>query len=350
MATLESFRPDEFPLLTSRVYATTARTNSLVTHRGCFEPIPLGADNSDLLKQRVSGTIITWGGYEAFGATIETRLGPTDRRPRVTLANPGEVTYRTIPRGLEVEIPQQIEDERQVFARQPSALEAIAGRKIAGIHDTQREYRIAKLIEDNGTSATLLAGTGLGKIGTLTDVVGHFSDLLDAVEDAAPVGLRPNLMILGRTVARVVRDMAQARGVEGSLANGAATVAQMQPRSMAWVESWLETMLSDEKDMMKVRVGAGRINAGTDASPSLINIWDPASIYLLWDSKGAFVDGDQPGIALERPCSVPCVDADGTHHGVYRRDDGRVYYVYGDRREGETLLGANLAYHYSEAA
>lgn len=349
MATISAFRPDEFPLLTSRVYATTSQSNPLLIHRGCFEPIPLEAIDTPTLKQRASGTIMTWPGYEAFGATIETRLGPTDRRPRVRLTDPGEVTYTTVPRGLEYEIPGRIEEDRQIWTSDPRALEMLAGKYIRAVHDTQREYRIANLIQDNGTSATLLAGTGLGKIGTVADVVGHLTQILDVVMDAAPVGLRPNLLVLGRNVGRTIRDMPQQRGIEGSLANGAVAVRQEQPRSLSWVETWLEMMLG-EGSGMKVRVAEGYINSGSQDSPSLGQIWDENGIYALWDSPGMFVDGDDPAVALEAPSSVVCIDADGTHHGMYERDDGRVHYVYGDRREGETLLGAPLAYYYSEAA
>lgn len=349
------WRPDEYPLLTRRIYQKQVggQAARCLINRGCFKAVDLtdGMTDSDF-RHRVSGRVVVWDGYEGYGSVMDMRLGPTDDRVRLNLSSPTGVNYKTVERGCEIEIPNRLEEVSQFV---PKA-DILAGVKIRATHDLQREQRIASLIEDSGTSTTLALG-GYGKIGTKADVVGHLTSVLDGVDDANPVGQRPDLLVLGVNVARTVRDMPQARGIEGAIAAGAlgAPMAAERARSLSNVEAWLSTMLADELGTdMKVRVGSARINTaakGQAASPSYI--WDPDSIYLLWDgAERTMTDGVQAAegeLTVSGPTSVICIDAGRLNTGRWEKPNKRGYFVYGDRRDAEFLLDQSFAYHYSEA-
>lgn len=351
-ATRSAWRPDATPLLTSAVYARNlpSQYSRLLTNRGWFAPVPLATDRTDpMLKARLSGKVLVWDGYEAFGSVIETRLGPTDERPRIKLGAPGTVTYETVPRGIDAEVPGLIVEENQT----PIDLDVLAALQIRCIHQVQREQRIATLIEDEGGGSTW-AGAGFAALGSTADVIGQLSALLDDVEDASPVGMRPPGMIVGAAVARRLRDHPQARGLEGTITAGlAAAAGAPKARDYRAVEAWLSGALG-----ITVGVGDAYINtAKPGQAASLSRVWGADDIYLVYDvpesdmpvvTGGMSMDDVDASIVLSSPRSVLTVDATPLMStGRWIRPDERVHFVYGDTRQGETLLGSNLAFHYS---
>lgn len=338
-AVISSWRGDQFPQLTAKVYATslTSQEDKLLINRGMFPLENLAGPNGDPLKTAIQGQVFTWGGAEIYGSTVETRLSPTGRRPRVTVTNPGTVTYQAIERGIEYEVAARLERDRQY----PISLEVHSAVRARATLQVQREYRIADLLRTSGNSSTM-AAAGFSKIDAVTDVVSLFHDLMDYVEDQSEAG-RPTHMVLGRTEARVLRDSVQFRDLEGTIGSGFTARNSDDRRSLSRVEMVLSEMLSDESPV-EVRVGRGYRNTAADGlAETRADIW--TGIQFMWDGGMATVDDGS--IALMDKRSVLCVGA-GMGTGRYERDDGRVSYVWMDERVGETLISANLAYHFSE--
>lgn len=340
---INSYRPDSFPLLTQKVYSLTktSQERELLTNRGMFPLLDLSQGSGDPLRHRLQGTISTWSGYEAFGGVMDIRLGPFDERPHVAITNPGSLTYQTIPRGVESPISYQFEEERQV----PIDVEERRGKLLRSIHAVQREYRIASTLRTSGNTSGW-AAAGFTVLSSTDDPIGQFIDARDYIVDNSDVKAAPSHLVLDRTIARFLRKHPQLRGLEGSLTTGVAARPDGvgTVRNFALVESVMSAMLE-----MDVRVATARYNTAKDGqAASLTDIWSGAQF--LWDSPGedaAIIDSDMGGVVeLDAPRTMLCTTA-GTSMGRYQRPDGRVYYVWMDQRVGETLIAANLAWHFS---
>lgn len=344
---ISSYRPDNFPLLTDKVYSLTktAQESELLINRGMFPLLDLSQGAGDPLKNRLQGTISTWSGYEAFGGVMDIRLGPFDERRHVAISNPGTLTYQTIPRGVESPISYQFEAERQV----PIEVEERRAKRLRAIHAVQREYRIADTLRTSGNTSGW-AAAGFTVLSGTDDPIGQFLSAKDYIIDNSDVKASPSHLVLDRTIGRFLRKHPQFRAIEGDITAGVAARGPGGPENTGPVRNFalVESVLSAHLEM-DVRIATGRRNTAKEGqAASLSDIWSGAQF--LWDSPGddaGVMDGDMGGVVeLDAPRTMLCTGA-GTSMGRYERPDGRVYYLWMDQRVGETLIAANLAWHFS---